>query len=123
MGPIPFIMKCGTPLKGGDEAEEIQEMLKEVFGDRILDLKVEFDGGVVTLGGNCDSQATREEEAHASSEKALELNPSISAARLSKTLRIVDSIKDKLSLGYQKLVRPSILLKADCLSAAAVTGV
>jgi LysM repeat protein len=61
MGLIPFIMKCGTDLlKGGDEAEEVQEMLKEEFGGRISDLKVEFDGGVVTLAGNCDSQATRE---------------------------------------------------------------
>jgi adenylate cyclase len=36
---------------------------------------------------------------------------------------VYDIIKDKLSLGYQKLVRPLILLKADCLSAAAVVGV
>jgi LysM repeat protein len=61
MGLIPFIMKCGADLlKGDDEAEEIQEMLIEEFGERISDLKVEFDEGEVTLAGNCDSQATRE---------------------------------------------------------------
>lgn len=54
-------MKCGADLfKGGDEAEEVQEMLKMEFGDRISDLKVEFEDGEVTLAGNCDSQATRE---------------------------------------------------------------
>ena len=52
MGLIPFIMKCGADLfKVGDEAEEVQEMLKKEFGDRISDLKVEFDDGEVTLAG------------------------------------------------------------------------
>jgi nucleoid-associated protein YgaU len=61
MGSIPFIMKCGALIfKGGDEAEEVQEMLKKEFGDRISDLKVEFGPGEVTLGGYCDSQATYE---------------------------------------------------------------
>jgi LysM repeat protein len=61
MGLIPFIMKCGADLfKGGDEAEEVQEMLKMEFGDRISDLKVEFGPGEVILEGYCDSQATYE---------------------------------------------------------------
>ncbi len=61
MGLIPFIMKCGADLfKGGDEAEEVQEMLKKEFGDRISDLKVEFGPGEVILAGECDSQATYE---------------------------------------------------------------
>jgi hypothetical protein len=61
MGSIPFIKKCGALIfKGGDEAEEIQEMLKKEFGDRISDLKVEFGEGEVILWGYCDSQITYE---------------------------------------------------------------
>ena len=46
--------------KGGDEAEEVQEMLTKEFGDRISDLKVDFADDTVTLAGSCDSCATRE---------------------------------------------------------------
>ncbi|MGD2186691.1 MAG: peptidoglycan-binding protein LysM [Desulfobacterales bacterium] len=61
MGLFSFIKEIGADLfKGGNEAEEVQEMLRNEFGDRISDLRVEFDDGEVTLGGNCDSQATRE---------------------------------------------------------------
>ena len=61
MGLFSFIKNIGMDLfKGGDEAEEVQKMLTKEFGNRISELKVEFDDGTVTLAGNCDSQATRE---------------------------------------------------------------
>jgi nucleoid-associated protein YgaU len=61
MGLFSFIKNIGADLfKGGDEAEEVQEMLQKEFGDRISDLNVEFDDGAVTLAGKCDTCATRE---------------------------------------------------------------
>ena len=61
MGLFSFIKNIGMDLfKGGEEAEEVQKMLTKDFGNRISELKVEFDDGTVTLAGNCDSQATRE---------------------------------------------------------------
>ena len=61
MGLFSFIKNIGTDLfKGGDEAEEVKEMLTKEFGDRISELQTEFDDGTVTLAGSCDSCATRE---------------------------------------------------------------
>ena len=61
MGLFSFIKNIGTDLfKGGDEAEEVKEMLTKQFGDRISELQTEFDDGTVTLAGSCDSCATCE---------------------------------------------------------------
>ena len=61
MGLFSFIKNIGMDLfKGGDEAEEVQEMLKKEFPNQITDLTVAFDDGTVTLAGSCDSCATRE---------------------------------------------------------------
>ena len=38
----------------------MKKLLKTDLGDKITDLKVEFDDGIVTLSGNCDSHATKE---------------------------------------------------------------
>jgi nucleoid-associated protein YgaU len=62
MGMFDFLKDVGASLFGGgkDEAEEITKLLTTDLGNRIEDLKVEFDDGVVTLSGSCDSHATKE---------------------------------------------------------------
>ncbi len=61
MGFFDFLKDVGSDLfGGGDEAEEIKEMLTKELGDRITDLQVTFDDGAVTLSGKADSVATKE---------------------------------------------------------------
>ncbi len=61
MGLFSFIKNIGMDLfKGGDEAEEVQEMLTQEFPTQITDLNVAFDDGTVTLAGKCDTCAIRE---------------------------------------------------------------
>lgn len=62
MGMFGFLKDVGAAIFGAgkDEAKEIEGLLKTDLGDRIKDLKVEFDDGVVTLSGECDSHATKE---------------------------------------------------------------
>lgn len=62
MGMFDFLKDVGAAIfgKGKNEAEEIEKLLKTDLGDKITDLKVAFDDGVVTLTGNCDSHATKE---------------------------------------------------------------
>ncbi len=62
MGMFGFLKDVGASLFGGgkNEAEEIEKLLKTDLGTKITDLKVEFDDGIVTLSGNCDSHATKE---------------------------------------------------------------
>ena len=62
MGMFGFLRDVGANLFGGgkNEAAEIEKLLKTDLGDKITDLKVEFDDGIVTLSGNCDSHATKE---------------------------------------------------------------
>ena len=62
MGFFDFIGDVGASIFGGgkDEAEEIQKLIETDLGDKVTDLKVEFDDGTVTLTGNCDSHATKE---------------------------------------------------------------
>ena len=61
MGLFSFIKDIGMDLfKGGDEGEEVQEMLTKEFPNQISDLEVEFKDGAVTLAGTCDTCATRE---------------------------------------------------------------
>jgi nucleoid-associated protein YgaU len=62
MGFFDFLKNVGADMFGGgkDEATEIQKLLAENLGDKITQLKVEFDDGNVKLGGQCDSQATKE---------------------------------------------------------------
>jgi nucleoid-associated protein YgaU len=61
MGLFSFLKNIGADIfKGGNEAEEVEKMLKKDLGGGIGDLKVSYDDGTVTLTGNCDSQATKE---------------------------------------------------------------
>ncbi|MDX2480110.1 MAG: peptidoglycan-binding protein LysM [Desulfuromusa sp.] len=62
MGMFDFLKDVGASIFGGgkDEAEEISKLLTADLGDKISDLKVEFNDGVVPLSGNCDSHATKE---------------------------------------------------------------
>ncbi|MBN1352904.1 peptidoglycan-binding protein LysM [candidate division KSB1 bacterium] len=62
MGIFGFLKDVGANLFGGgkNEAAEIEKLLKANLGDKITDLKVEFDDGIVALSGNCDSHATKE---------------------------------------------------------------
>ena len=62
MGLLDFIKDAGASLfgRGRDEAEEITDLLSSVFGNQISNLKVEFNDGIVTLYGSCDTQATKE---------------------------------------------------------------
>lgn len=61
MGLFDFISDMGKNIfGGGDEEEKITEMIHTELGLKIQDLEVAFDDGVVTLGGTCDSQETKE---------------------------------------------------------------
>jgi nucleoid-associated protein YgaU len=61
MGLFDFISNVGKDIFGGnDEEEKITELIKTELGDRVSDLQVEFDDGVVNLSGSCDSQETKE---------------------------------------------------------------
>jgi nucleoid-associated protein YgaU len=62
MGLIDFLGNVGAKLfgKGKDEAEEITNLLNKDLSGKIQNLNVEFNNGVVTLTGSCDSAATRE---------------------------------------------------------------
>ncbi|MDX1707779.1 MAG: peptidoglycan-binding protein LysM [Desulfobacterales bacterium] len=61
MGLFSFIKNIGMDLfKGGDEGDEVKEMLTKEFPTQITDLNVTFDDGTVTLAGSCDTCATRE---------------------------------------------------------------
>jgi nucleoid-associated protein YgaU len=62
MGMFDFLKDVGASIfgKGKNEAEEIQKLLKADLGNRIENLNVEFDDGIVTLSGSCDSHATKE---------------------------------------------------------------
>ena len=62
MGMFDFLKDVGASIFGGgkNEADEIKNLLVADLGDRIENLEVDFDDGVVTLKGQCDSFATRE---------------------------------------------------------------
>lgn len=61
MGLFDFLKDVGANIfGGGDEAEEITELITKELGDKITGLKVVFADGIVNLSGECDSQATKE---------------------------------------------------------------
>lgn len=61
MGLFDFLRNVGNDIFGGDdEAEKINELITTELGDKVKDLKVEFDDGLVTLSGSCDSQEVKE---------------------------------------------------------------
>ena len=62
MGMFDFLKNVGASIfgRGKSEAEEIEKLLKTDLGDKLTDLKVEFNKGVVTLSGKADSHATKE---------------------------------------------------------------
>jgi nucleoid-associated protein YgaU len=61
MGLFDFLKNVGKDIFGGeDEAEKITELIQTELGDKVSDLQVEFDDGVVKMSGSCDSQETKE---------------------------------------------------------------
>ncbi len=62
MGFFDFIGNVGASIFGGgkNEAEEIQTLIQTDLGNKITDLRVEFNEGTVVLYGQCDSYATKE---------------------------------------------------------------
>ena len=62
MGFFDFIGDVGKSIFGGgkNEAEEIQKLIEEDLGDKVSNLTVQFENGIVTLSGDCDSHATKE---------------------------------------------------------------
>lgn len=61
MGLFDFIKNVGANILGrGNDADDIKELLQKDIGEKITNLNVEFEDGVVTLFGECDSQATKE---------------------------------------------------------------
>lgn len=62
MGVLDFLKDVGASILGikGSEAKDIEKLLKQELGDRIADLKVDFDNGLVQLYGTCNSNATKE---------------------------------------------------------------
>ncbi len=62
MGLLDFVKNAGAKLfgKGKNEAEEIKKMLETDLGNKLTDLNVKYDNGIVTLSGKADSYATKE---------------------------------------------------------------
>lgn len=62
MGVFEFLKDAGANVfgAGGNEAKEIQERMSRIFGEKISNLRVDFDKGSVTLFGTCDTQSTKE---------------------------------------------------------------
>ena len=60
MGLFDFIRDLGKKVMPGNEAEEIQADITKLLGDRVENLSVKYDDGAVTLGGQVDTQATKE---------------------------------------------------------------
>ena len=61
MGLFDFLRNVGNDIFGGDdEAEKINELITTELGDKVKDLKVEYDDGLVSLSGSCDSQEVKE---------------------------------------------------------------
>ena len=62
MGMFDFLKNVGASIfgRGKSEAEEIEQLLITDLGNKLTDLKVQFDKGVVTLTGKADSHATKE---------------------------------------------------------------
>ena len=61
MGFFDFLKNVGSDIFGlNDEADKITELINTELGEKVKDLKVEFDDGVVTISGSCDTQETKE---------------------------------------------------------------
>ena len=62
MGLFDFVKNAGAKLfgKGKKEEKAIEEMLKTELGDRLTNLEVDFDDGLVTLSGEADTHDTKE---------------------------------------------------------------
>jgi nucleoid-associated protein YgaU len=62
MGLISFLANVGKAVfkSGEDEAGVIEKLISTDLPGKVNDLKVEFDSGLVTLFGKCDSKATKE---------------------------------------------------------------
>src|SRR4030042_3140327 len=62
MGIFDFLGNVGAKVfgKGEKEEEAIAELLNKDLPGKIQNLKVDFNDGVVTLTGACDTYATRE---------------------------------------------------------------
>ena len=61
MGLFDFISNIGKDIFGGnDEEDKITELIQAELGEKITDLKVEFDDGTVQLSGNCYSHEVKE---------------------------------------------------------------
>lgn len=62
MGLFDFVSNIGKSIfgSGEDEALAIKKHVEDLLGDRVENLTVGFDDGKVSLGGQVDSQATKE---------------------------------------------------------------
>jgi nucleoid-associated protein YgaU len=61
MGVFGFLKDVGANLLGGgDEAKKVKELIEKELGNGVKNLDVDYEDGVVTLFGECDSQATKE---------------------------------------------------------------
>ncbi len=61
MGFIDFLKDAGASIfGGGDEAENIKELVEKELPGSVTNLEVEFDDGTATLSGQCASQASKE---------------------------------------------------------------
>ena len=61
MGLFDFIKNVGKDIFGiDDEAEKITELITSELGDKVKELNVTYDDGLVTLSGSCESQEVKE---------------------------------------------------------------
>jgi nucleoid-associated protein YgaU len=60
MGLFDFLKDVGKNIAGGPSADEILANLKQALGEHAESVEVWFEDGTVLLGGQVDSEATRQ---------------------------------------------------------------
>lgn len=62
MGVFDFVRNIGKSIFGddGEQAAAIQKNITELLGDRVENLSVKYEDGLVSLGGQVDSEATKQ---------------------------------------------------------------
>jgi len=62
MGLFDFVRNIGKSILGddGEQAAAIQKNIVELLGDRVENLTVQYEDGLVSLGGQVDSGATKQ---------------------------------------------------------------
>lgn len=60
MGIFDFLKNIGKKVDSGKEAESIETNIRTALGDRVENLRVDYDDGTVTLSGTVASEAAKQ---------------------------------------------------------------